>query len=430
MQAARDRQKSYADVRRKPLEFQVGDRVMLKVSPWKGVVRFGKRGKLNPSNRWKSGCVRSMKLRRSQYSYSSRFDGTPIEARFHVECEDQFPRKLDWGLHLVFIILLDSYKVAFICRDCYLRCTFERQQHKTNATWRPRILWKNLTEHLVKTFRAAIYEKICALVEDTSASDACQMWNTLSRIIKDTVKESAGVTSETTRTHSTHMESWWFSKEVQPKVAAKQSKFKKILSCREGNHEDIVKVKERYKLDKREAKIVVALAKDKAYEDLYKKLDSKEGENDISRIANALKRRSTNFRNKRETQRKGEVENSSQHPQFSYYYARINQREVRVALQKMWRNKAVGQNGNSHRSLRCLGICRVLQASALQVFRRLGSIFTSVYAADQKLKKAYVYNLEKDAYVKRNKAISLEMTTSKVGIEVQQLFLKGLYLVL
>ncbi|GJU50600.1 putative reverse transcriptase domain-containing protein [Tanacetum coccineum] len=40
--------KSYADRRRKPLEFQVGDKVMLKVSPWKGVIRFGKRGKLNP----------------------------------------------------------------------------------------------------------------------------------------------------------------------------------------------------------------------------------------------------------------------------------------------------------------------------------------------------------------------------------------------
>ncbi|GJS66863.1 putative reverse transcriptase domain-containing protein [Tanacetum coccineum] len=39
---------SYADKRRKPLEFQVGDKVMLKVSPWKGVIRFGKRGKLNP----------------------------------------------------------------------------------------------------------------------------------------------------------------------------------------------------------------------------------------------------------------------------------------------------------------------------------------------------------------------------------------------
>ncbi|GJZ19898.1 putative reverse transcriptase domain-containing protein [Tanacetum coccineum] len=48
MQAARDRQKSYTDLKRKPMEYQVGDKVMLKVSPWKGVVRFGKRGKLNP----------------------------------------------------------------------------------------------------------------------------------------------------------------------------------------------------------------------------------------------------------------------------------------------------------------------------------------------------------------------------------------------
>ncbi|GJS58347.1 putative reverse transcriptase domain-containing protein [Tanacetum coccineum] len=47
IQAARDRQKSYADLKRKPIEFQVGDKIMLKVSPWKGVVRFGKRGKLN-----------------------------------------------------------------------------------------------------------------------------------------------------------------------------------------------------------------------------------------------------------------------------------------------------------------------------------------------------------------------------------------------
>ncbi|GJW38171.1 putative reverse transcriptase domain-containing protein [Tanacetum coccineum] len=46
--AARDRQKSYADRRRKPLEFEVGNKVMLKVSQWKGVIRFGKRGKLNP----------------------------------------------------------------------------------------------------------------------------------------------------------------------------------------------------------------------------------------------------------------------------------------------------------------------------------------------------------------------------------------------
>ncbi|GJX15525.1 reverse transcriptase domain-containing protein [Tanacetum coccineum] len=48
LKTARSRQKSYADKRRKPLEFEVGDRVLLKVSPWKGVVRFGKKGKLAP----------------------------------------------------------------------------------------------------------------------------------------------------------------------------------------------------------------------------------------------------------------------------------------------------------------------------------------------------------------------------------------------
>ncbi|GKF71279.1 hypothetical protein Tco_0207393, partial [Tanacetum coccineum] len=47
LKAARDRQKSYADKRRKPLEFSIGDYVLLKVSPWKGVVRFGKKGKLS-----------------------------------------------------------------------------------------------------------------------------------------------------------------------------------------------------------------------------------------------------------------------------------------------------------------------------------------------------------------------------------------------
>ncbi|GJT27536.1 putative reverse transcriptase domain-containing protein [Tanacetum coccineum] len=48
LKATRDRQKSYADKRRKPLEFELGDRVLLKVWPWKGVVHFGKKGKLAP----------------------------------------------------------------------------------------------------------------------------------------------------------------------------------------------------------------------------------------------------------------------------------------------------------------------------------------------------------------------------------------------
>ena len=48
MKEAQDRQKSLADLRRKPLEFVVGDHVFLKISPIRGVMRFGKSGKLSP----------------------------------------------------------------------------------------------------------------------------------------------------------------------------------------------------------------------------------------------------------------------------------------------------------------------------------------------------------------------------------------------
>ncbi|GKA89359.1 hypothetical protein Tco_0811171, partial [Tanacetum coccineum] len=49
LKAAWDRSKElYDNNRRKPLEFEVGDRVLLKVSPWKVVIQFGKRGKLAP----------------------------------------------------------------------------------------------------------------------------------------------------------------------------------------------------------------------------------------------------------------------------------------------------------------------------------------------------------------------------------------------
>jgi hypothetical protein len=48
MLTAQSRQKSYADVRRRALEFQVGDQVLLKVSPTKGILRFGTKGKLSP----------------------------------------------------------------------------------------------------------------------------------------------------------------------------------------------------------------------------------------------------------------------------------------------------------------------------------------------------------------------------------------------
>ena len=46
--AAQDRQKKYADQNRRNMEFEPGEKVLLKVSPWKGLSRFGKKGKLSP----------------------------------------------------------------------------------------------------------------------------------------------------------------------------------------------------------------------------------------------------------------------------------------------------------------------------------------------------------------------------------------------
>lgn len=48
LETAQSRHKSYADERRRPLEFENGDFVFLKVSPWKRIMRFGTKGKLAP----------------------------------------------------------------------------------------------------------------------------------------------------------------------------------------------------------------------------------------------------------------------------------------------------------------------------------------------------------------------------------------------
>ena len=48
LKAAQDRQKSYADKHRREMEYDVGEKVFLKVSPWKGILQFSKQGKLSP----------------------------------------------------------------------------------------------------------------------------------------------------------------------------------------------------------------------------------------------------------------------------------------------------------------------------------------------------------------------------------------------
>ena len=82
LKTAQDRQNSYADKKKRPIEFQVGDRVMLKVSPWKGVIRFGKRGKLSPRFLGPFPIIERIGLQAYKLELPPEMDG--IHPTFHV----------------------------------------------------------------------------------------------------------------------------------------------------------------------------------------------------------------------------------------------------------------------------------------------------------------------------------------------------------
>ncbi|GJV82970.1 hypothetical protein Tco_1522868 [Tanacetum coccineum] len=77
--AVRDCQKSYVDYRHKPLEFEVGDHVLLKATPWKGVVRFGKKDKLAPRYKCLADANLHVPLDEIKVDKILRFFKEPIE---------------------------------------------------------------------------------------------------------------------------------------------------------------------------------------------------------------------------------------------------------------------------------------------------------------------------------------------------------------
>ncbi|KAK6121534.1 hypothetical protein DH2020_044725 [Rehmannia glutinosa] len=82
IETAQSRQKNYADVRRRPLEFEVGDSVFIKVAPMKGVMRFGKKGKLSP--RYVGPYVITKRIGKVAYELDLPGEMSAIHNVFHV----------------------------------------------------------------------------------------------------------------------------------------------------------------------------------------------------------------------------------------------------------------------------------------------------------------------------------------------------------
>ncbi|GJW77572.1 putative reverse transcriptase domain-containing protein, partial [Tanacetum coccineum] len=138
LKAARDRQKSYADNRRKPLEFEEGDRVMLKVSPWKGIIRFGKKGKLAPRNKKdKRGTVIKNKARLVAQEYIQE-EGIDYDEVFaHVAKIEAIRLLLAYASFKDFVVYQMDIKSAFLYNDIIFSSTkkslcieFEKMMHK------------------------------------------------------------------------------------------------------------------------------------------------------------------------------------------------------------------------------------------------------------------------------------------------------------
>ncbi|XP_071704468.1 uncharacterized protein [Rutidosis leptorrhynchoides] len=238
-----------------------------------------------------------------------------------------------------------------------------RRVTKSVRPIQPKILWKKLIGEKAVTFKTSVVERIDASVEMTPNDDADQMWICLAFTIREVAKEALGVAVGTSRGHKTDRESWWFSDDVQSKIALKQLRFRELITCQEGTSMDRTRVEERYKEAKREAKKAVARAKEKTYEDLYRKLDSKEGERRCRDIDNfkfikneagqtlvkedKIRKRweeyfSSLFVGGRPEHHEDLQEADIEQFQINRDCEEINHEEVRLALRKMGRNKAVG----------------------------------------------------------------------------------------
>ena len=115
--------------------------------------------------------------------------------------------------------------------------------------------------------------------------DVNKIWNQMARIIRNVARDTLGVTS---RKVQEQKEACWWNEETQERVKSKQNRFRELMCCQE---EKLNWRRTIYKEVRHDAKNIVAEVKDKAYEAMYKHLNTKDGENKIYRLSKTSERR-------------------------------------------------------------------------------------------------------------------------------------------
>ncbi|XP_071713686.1 uncharacterized protein [Rutidosis leptorrhynchoides] len=198
----------------------------------------------------------------------------------------------------------------------------------------PRILWKNLYGANAETFRAIVVNRLSVEEDYVAPTDADQIWNRMASTIRDVAKETLGVAIGTSRAHKSRRESWWLSDDVQSKVALKQTRFRELITL------GIAKARERGRRDLGNIKYI----KDVAGQSIVREdLIRKRWEEYFASLFGRGR-----------PERNGEP-HEVQEFQNNCFCTRINQEEVRLALRKMGRNKAVGPDQIPIEAWKCLG---------------------------------------------------------------------------
>ncbi|XP_016106680.1 uncharacterized protein [Sinocyclocheilus grahami] len=198
-------------------------------------------------------------------------------------------------------------------------------------------------------------------------------WTTIAKVIRETGRKVLGVSSGRRKEDK---ETWWWNEEVQERIQRKR------LARKKWDSEKTEKSRQEYREMQREVKIEVAKAKQKAYEDLYARLDSKEGERDLYRLARQRDRDGKDVQQVRVIKdRDGNVLTGDRRvrERWKEYFEelmneendrerrvveaniveqeveRITKGEVRRALKRMKRGKAVGPDDIPVEVWKCLG---------------------------------------------------------------------------